>query len=183
MSRPAPTPTLVADGPSPGTVVLPFHIRQCTEAHLDDLEWYGLFTAHRKIIHEAFDAQERGEGLMLIADLNGFPIAQAWLDFVRRQEFGTTVIWALRVFPCLRGVGIGRQVLQAAEEASRDRGFEWTELGVERSNAGARRMYERAGYHVVGKKRGCYSYTPPGAPRVKVRRDELILEKYLIPLE
>jgi ribosomal protein S18 acetylase RimI-like enzyme len=167
------TPTWVSDEPSPGTLLLSLRIRQCTEADLDDLEWYGLFTADRKIIHEAFAAQEQEKGLMLIADLNRFPVAQAWLDLVRKQKFDTTVIWALRVFPFLRGLGIGRQLLQAAEEASRCRGFEWTELGVERSNVGARQMYERAGYHVVGEKRG-------GS---KARRDELILEKYLLPFD
>ena len=41
-------------------------------------EWFGLFTDHRKMILAAYDSQERGEALMLVAETQGFPVGQVW---------------------------------------------------------------------------------------------------------
>src|SRR5437868_4023084 len=61
-------------------------IRPCVRDDLAKLEWFGLFTLHREIIHSAFERQERGENRMLVAELNSFPVGQVWIDLTTKQE-------------------------------------------------------------------------------------------------
>lgn len=118
---------------------------------------------------------------MLLADVNGFPAGQAWIDFVSKRKERTGVLWAVRVYPFLQGLGIGGRLLAAAERALEMRGLAWSQLGVDRTNEGARRFYARSGYRLVGEERGSYSFTPPGSDRpVEVPRDEVILRKRLL---
>src|SRR4051812_19296174 len=62
------------------SVPLRVSIRPCMREALPQLEWFGLYTPHREIIGEAFDRQGRGENLMLVAEVNGFPVGQVWID-------------------------------------------------------------------------------------------------------
>jgi len=131
------------------TVPLQVEIRPCAADDLPKLEWHGMFTPHRPIIAEAFERQTRGQGLMLLAVANGFPVGQAWIDFAARpDERGVAVIWAVRVYPFLQGGGIGARLMAAAEAAIRERGYRIAELGVEKDNPRARRLYERLGYRL-----------------------------------
>jgi ribosomal protein S18 acetylase RimI-like enzyme len=157
-------------------------IRRCTEHDLAGLEWYGLFTAHRDIIHAAFAAQRRGDGLMLVADVNGFPAGQVWIDLARRRAERIGVLWAVRVYPFLCSLGIGRELVESAEEMLRALRYVGAELGVERGNPEARRLYERLGYTVQGEAQLTFSYTPPwGTEPVTVELDELVMRKPLRP--
>lgn len=156
-------------------------IRACREEDLPGLEWFGMFTPHREIIREAYRMQERGENLMLVAEANGFPVAQAWINLVARASLGAGLLWAVRVFPALRGMGIGSRLLSAAEEALRRRGVAHADIGVEKENEGARRLYERVGYRVLGEEYEEYEYTPPeGESPVRVPVDQWILRKSLV---
>ncbi len=126
-------------------------VRPCREVDLPALEWMGLFSAHAALLRNAFMAQERGEALLLLAVRRGFPLAQVFIDFVRRREHGAALFWAIRTFPPLQGAGIGTRMLQAAEAAAHERGFQRAELGVERSNQAALRFYERHGWRRLGR--------------------------------
>ena len=55
-------------------------IRLCREADLPQLEWFGMYSEHREIIRSTYESQERGETAMLVADLNGFPAGQVWIN-------------------------------------------------------------------------------------------------------
>src|SRR5438093_11002918 len=70
---------------APFTVSFPITVRICRREDLPALEWFGLFTEHREIIRETFESQERGEAVMLIADLNGFPIGQVWINLTLKR--------------------------------------------------------------------------------------------------
>src|ERR1700750_855299 len=90
------------------TVPLQVEIRPCTADDLPKLEWHGMFAYHRHVIHAAYERPSCGQGLMLLAVADGFPVGQAWIDFAARpEERGVAVIWAVRVYPFLRGRGIG----------------------------------------------------------------------------
>lgn len=161
-------------------VPLAVTIRRCAERDLPDLEWYGLFARHREIIRAAYDAQCRGDGLMLVADVNGFPAGQVWIDLARYRAQRVGVLWAVRVYPFLCSLGIGRQLVAAAEQWLHAHGYVGAELGVERDNPDARRLYERLGYVVRREARVAFSYTPPwGDAPVTVELDELIMRKRL----
>ena len=163
------------------TLTLDVEIRACLEGDLPELEWFGVFTAHRALILDAFERQSRGEVLMLVAEVNGFPAGQLWVDLRRGAERSVGFLWAFRVLPLLRGQGLGKRLLAAAERALAARGFHAAEIGVEKTNLAAKRLYERRGYAVVREEREEYRYTTPDGAEMRVRVDEWILCKRLAP--
>lgn len=163
------------------TLRLGVSIRKCRAADLPALEWYGLYWRHRGIFRDAFERQERGETTMLLAVANDFPVGQIFLDYARAREESTAVYWAVRVYPFLQGLGLGTALIRAAEEQVRRRDIEWAELGVERENADARRLYERLGYEVVGEMREECAYHTPSGRRERMRLDEWRMRKRIRP--
>jgi ribosomal protein S18 acetylase RimI-like enzyme len=161
------------------TVPLEIVIRACREEDLPALEWFGQFTAHREIIRETFESQERGEAVMLVAETNAFPVGQAWINLTLKRAERTGALWAVRVFPLLQNRGIGARLIAAAERVLRERGFTGVELGVEKDNPGAKRFYERQGYRVIDTARGEYCYTTPDGAAAQMPIDEWILRKEL----
>ncbi|MBK1836116.1 GNAT family N-acetyltransferase [Azospirillum sp. YIM B02556] len=160
-------------------LALPVTIRPAVQDDLPDLEWYGLHTPHREIITGAFRLQERGDGAMLLADVNGFPVGQICIDFLRKRPSGRATLWALRVFQPFRGLGIGVRLLQAAERVVIQRGVPFAELGVDRDNAGVLPFYERLGYEHCGRERGQFLYHTPAGRLVRVAIDQWLLHKRL----
>lgn len=59
-----------------------------------------------------------------------------------------------RVAEGMRGRGIGSSLVRRAEEEARKRGFAEITLGVDETNEGAVRLYQRLGYHEFLKKKG-----------------------------
>ena len=161
------------------TVSVPVTIRLCRKDDLPALEWFGMFTDHREMILAAYDSQERGEALMLVAETQGFPVGQVWIDLTLERIDATGVLWAVRVFPTLQNRGIGTQLMVAAEDVLRCRGCTAVELGVEKDNLQAKRFYERQGYRVVGDTQEEYSYTTPDGVLVRVPTEQWMLRKVL----
>ncbi|MDB6029777.1 MAG: family N-acetyltransferase [Verrucomicrobiales bacterium] len=154
-------------------------IRMCVKDDLPDLEWFGLFTEHREIFLKVFDSQERGETLMLVAEVNTLPIGQTWIDLVKRKEESAGFIWALRVIPWLQNLGIGGKLMAAAEARCKELGLAYAELGVEKENHAAKRFYERLGYRMIGSMIDDYSYTSPQGQLITVPMDVWMLRKKL----
>lgn len=132
-------------------------IRLCTEADLPSLEWMGLYTRDRGVIRQAFQAQQRGEALMLLAVARGFPIAQVWIDLVAKRRERVAVLWAIRTFFPLQRVGIGSRMVRAAENAVRNRGYVRAELEVEEVNGAVIAFYRQLGWRVAGKDGGFWT--------------------------
>lgn len=159
-------------------ITLSAEIRRCAESDLPLLEWFGMFTSHREIIRATFDRQRRGEGLMLVADVNGFPGGQIWIDLTKKKDRATGVIWALRVFPIFQGHRLGTRLVRAAESALRRRDYAAAELGVETdSDTGG--FYERLGYRPVGTLVEECRYTTPAGERVRIDVDQIVYRKSL----
>ena len=154
-------------------------VRECSAEDLPALEWFGLYRHHREIFAEAFARHLRDENIMLVADLKDFPVGQAWIDLTKRQAEGIGYIWAVRVFPFLRGLGIGSTLMSSAERVLRDRGIHMAEVGVEKDNADARRLYERLGYVQCTELREQYGYTTPDGVRGWHVVDQWIMRKRL----
>jgi ribosomal protein S18 acetylase RimI-like enzyme len=160
-------------------IVLDVVVRPCRPEDVAELEWFGLYRHHREIFAQAFARHMRGENIMLVADLDGFPAGQAWVDLVKRAGEGIGYIWAVRVFPFLRGHGIGSLLMRAAEDLLRERGFVAAEVGVEKDNDAARRLYLRLGYRHCMDLREEYSYTTPDAVYAHHVVDQWVLRKPL----
>lgn len=60
-------------------------------------------------------------------------------------------ICGMAVFPEHRGHGIGTQLLATAEQQAHAKGFDKLSLIVFKQNEGAKRLYERAGYHEIAR--------------------------------
>ena len=124
-------------------------IRPCVEADLPALEWFGLFESHRELIREVFEHQQRGEALMLVAEVNGAASGQAWGDLSRRQA-RLAELWAVRVMPCLQGCGIGARLVAVTESLAAECGIETMQVAVETDNTVTCGFYERLGYRAAG---------------------------------
>ncbi len=166
---------------APDQLVIPLtvRVRECTEADLPSLEWFGSFSHHREIFAEAYARHRAGQNLMLVADARGFPVGQAWVDLEKRKDESVGVLWAVRVLPFLQNLGIGGLLILTAERRLRERGFRAAELGVEKENDGARRLYERLGYQLVGELCEEYGYTTPDGTHVRDVVDQWVLRKPL----
>lgn len=158
---------------------LSYAIRPCVESDLEALEWMGLFAPHREIIRAAFERHRRGDEVMLVADANGFPIGQLWIDFLRKAHRSTALLWAVRVFPPLQNLGIGRHLMLSAEEVVLGRNLTRLELGVEHDNPDARRFYERLGYRPCARYRDAYSYITPEGVVMQAPPDQTMMVKDL----
>jgi GNAT superfamily N-acetyltransferase len=163
------------------SIALDLKIRQCAREDLPQLEWFGLYSEYRQLIEDAFRRQQAGEVMMLVADLNGFPAGQAWLDLSAQAADSVGVIWALRVFPLLRNHGIGTRLMIAAEQLLSERGYRWSELTVDQHEPRPRRLYERLGYRSLGCTEGLLNYTTPEKKPVALTLQLWVLRKPLRP--
>jgi GNAT superfamily N-acetyltransferase len=160
-------------------VRLPVAIRRCRETDLPMLEWFGAFAHHRAIIREAFELQEKGEAVMLVAVTRGFPVGQAWLDLRARPGAEGPMVWAVRVIEPLQGLGVGRRLMAMLERSAAALGHSRLELGVEKANGAARAFYEREGWRVARERREAYSYVTPEGQEVTHGLDEWVMVKRL----
>ncbi|HUH05024.1 MAG TPA: GNAT family N-acetyltransferase [Kofleriaceae bacterium] len=160
-------------------VALAVRVRRCDELDLAALEWYGMFTSHREIIRDAYRRQLAGENEMLIGELAGTPVAQLWIDLTKRRDQHIGAFWALRVFPILRGLGLGTTLLARGEDWLRERGYHQAEIGVETDNPRAQQLYERLGYRVVTSVREPYTYRRPDGTLINAIADQRVLRKPL----
>lgn len=158
---------------------LQVRIRRCRESDLPNLEWFGAFAHHRAVIREAYDLQEKGEAIMLLAIARGFPVGQAWLDLRSRPQALGPLVWAVRVLEPLQGLGIGARLMKALERSAAGQGHRRLELGVERDNGAAQAFYEREGWRVVRPRQDSYSYVTPEGRPVSHLLDEWVMVKDL----
>lgn len=73
-----------------------------------------------------------------------------------RRGYDTARLYSLVVAHDQRGRGVGTALLAAAEEGATGRGCVSLRLEVRADNDGARRLYERSGYVVVGREKRFY---------------------------
>jgi ribosomal protein S18 acetylase RimI-like enzyme len=79
-------------------------------------------------------------------DLASLPPMFQPLEELEQMAAGTWYVNVLAVEPELRGRGIGAALLGLAEQRASETGAAGTSVIVSDGNAGARRLYERAGY-------------------------------------
>lgn len=163
-------------------VSTPARIRPCVRADLPKLEWYGMFAPHQGLIQEAFERQEKGENLMLVAEVNDFPAGQIWIDLVRKRAEAAGVLWAMRVFPAMQMLGIGSRLLQVAEGVLAAGHYDWAELSVTKENPSAKQWYERRGYRVMAEEINQYNFTTPDGFEARIAEDAWVMRKPLAAL-
>lgn len=92
----------------------------------------------------------RWNAILVAEDADGTNLGHVWIGETRDSYTGATrgYIYDLYVVPEARGQGIGRGLLQRAEERSRQRGHHELGLTVSTENETARRLYESEGFAV-----------------------------------
>lgn len=95
----------------------------------------------------------RPSAALIVAEIEGRVAGYAVLWFAADEgELGD-----LAVLTELRSRGIGAGLVGRSIEEAAHRGARWLYLEVREGNHGARRLYERAGFHTVGLRRKYYS--------------------------
>lgn len=178
----------MAANPATSPAMAPSHIeatvRPATRDDLPRLEWFGLYWHYRQIYEHTYRQQLCERRLMLVADVNGFPVGQVFIQFESHEMRVAdgrqrAYLYSLRVMEPFQGRGLGTQLIRAAEEAIAARGYAWATIAVAKDNAGARRLYERLGYRTFGEDDGCWSYTDPDGERHHVNEPSWLLHKRL----
>jgi hypothetical protein len=134
-------------------------IRQCRHSNLYDLEWFGRLTNFREIIAQTFDGLKNGEIVMLVAEVNRFPIGPLCIDLIKQQEGSIGVLWAFGY-----GYHFKDWVLVIAE------------IEIEKDNLYARRLYERVEYQEAKDSIEAWDYTTPEGKGVHNTSMEWIMQ-------
>ena len=110
--------------------------------------------ASERFERNRFEAQEWGEGLLLVAwegdELRGRVRLRFFSKYVEvLDDLGEfPEINALDAWPT--GGGVGTRIIERCEEIAAERGDKMIGIGVLVTNTGARRLYERLGYEYWG---------------------------------
>jgi ribosomal protein S18 acetylase RimI-like enzyme len=151
-------------------------IRGARIEDLAKLEWFGAYAHFRDLYQRTWRDHVAGRRLMMVADLNAFPVGQVWVDVTPHSY---AYLYALRVMEPLQGLGIGSALIDTAVQIARAKGYRVIQLAVERRNANARRLYERHGFHIFTQRVDHWSYTDHHGMVQWVQEDVYGMEKEL----
>ncbi len=104
------------------------------------------------------NAARSGIDCPLVAEVGGVAAGLVWAK-VDSEDPGTVNLFQMWVDPAWRGRGVAGALLESAIAWARERGAHTVGLGVNCANGAAVRLYERAGFTVLGE-----SYPMAGAP-------------------
>ncbi len=151
---------------------------------LPKLEWYGQYLHFRRLFQRTFEEQIAGRRLMLLADVNGWPIGQLFvqlesydnlfMDMRKRAYF-----YSLRVMEVFQHKGIGTALIREAESILNERRYDSVSIAAAKDNPGARRLYERLGFRVFAEDTGRWHYIDHEGRTRYVTEPCWILEKQL----
>ncbi|MCU0498963.1 MAG: GNAT family N-acetyltransferase [Anaerolineae bacterium] len=163
---------------------IPVTFRTANRIDVDKLEWYGQFTHFRNLLRRAYREQLRGRRLMLVADFNGFPIGQVFIQYDSMNEliadgWSRGYFYSFRVMEMFQGKGIGTRLLYEAESVLVERGYQFATLSVALDNPRAFQLYQRNGYEVIGQDPGRWHYVDDLGVTRYVEEPCWILEKAL----
>ena len=141
-------------------------IRPC-EAR--DLDHFGRFGSdiHVQYCRNEFAQTERIVILVAVSE-DGVPVGKVHVHLDHRD--GAVWLEAAAVARQWQNRGIGTSLVHTVEALAAERGYGTVELGVEDSNPGARRLYERLGYRSVARNDFQYVGAPVPNPGVTMRK-------------
>ena len=165
------------------SVQLEVVLRIAEKTDLPKLEWNGEYTHFRRIFQRAYEDQLLGRRLMLLADLNGTPIGQVFIqlesyDNIFITQHKRAYLYSVRVMEMFRHKGIGSALLREAESILMEREYESASIAAAKENPGARRLYERLGYSVFTEDAGRWQYVDHEGKTRYVHEPCWLLEKH-----
>lgn len=144
-------------------VTLKVKVRKLEQDDLAKLEWFGQFIHYRRLFLRSYRGQLDGSRLMLVADINGFPIGRLFIQFRSKKASISdgrkrAYLYSFYVMELFQGQGIGTHLIKTAESILLERGFEVATIAVAKVNEGALRLYQRQGYHIFREEEGRWRY-------------------------
>jgi ribosomal protein S18 acetylase RimI-like enzyme len=139
-------------------------IRKANSRDLPALEWGGELSHFRRIFSDVFRHMMADDAVIWIVELEGVGlIGQVFVQLLSNRTHladgsSRAYIYGFRIKKEYRNQGIGTHLLHFIEEDLAKRGFRTISLNVSQENKGARRLYERHGYNVIGTDPGEWSY-------------------------
>jgi len=103
------------------------------------------FDASKSAVSDAYDFL-RPNGVFLVASLERGPIGCGGVKLTSQDIGYITRMW---IDPSHRGLGLGRTLLRALENAARELGCTIVQLETNRSLTGAIQLYQTSGYREV----------------------------------
>jgi ribosomal protein S18 acetylase RimI-like enzyme len=159
-------------------------IRAAEERDLRALEWEGEYKHFRRIYQRIMQEALKGRRLLLVAEAEGSLIGQifiyfdtGWSQFFNGRS--TAYLHSFRVKERYRNRGLGRLLLERAEQELLDRGFAHAVISVAKDNRAARRLYEQFGYRVFNEDEGEWNYLDHEGVLQTVIEPAYVLQKTL----
>ena len=165
-------------------VTLKIKVRKLDRDDLAKLEWFGQFIHYRRLFLKSYRGQLEGSRLMLVADVNGFPIGRLFIQ-LRSKNTGISdgkrraYLYSFYVMELFQGLGIGTHLINAAEMMLLERRYDTATIAVAKENEGALRLYQRQGYHIFKEEEGRWRYYDHNNILRHVHEPCWILEKIL----
>ena len=152
-----------------GAEIATLDVMKIQVADAGDLAALGYRLGRKMLFADRLARQAAGLGLLLVAWVGSIPVGSVYLWMepafepeVRKRLPDIPLLVNLEVRTDLRNRGIGTALVGAVERRSAEYGHGSLALGVEVSNVGAARLYERLGYQDWGYPPiACYSEKPP----------------------
>lgn len=135
---------------------MPAEIRKARASDVDDLAAIekAVFASDRISRRSFRQLIERETAEMLVAESDSRIAGYAVVLF--RKGSGVARLYSIAIGPFFGGIGIGRQLLAAAEEAAFEHDRMLLRLEVREDNLRAIRIYEQGGYRKIGREPGYY---------------------------
>lgn len=159
-------------------------IRLATAEDIPALEWGGEFWRLRTRFEKAYEQQEAGHRLMLIAALNEYPVGRLIVQLARGNPayvngISRAYLYSLHVMMPLRRQGIGTALIEVAEQLLIERAYKWVTIAVAKDNDEALDLYRRLGYRIFREDPGQWSYVDPAGEEHQVEQPSWVLQKRL----
>lgn len=159
-------------------------IRKLRCDDLPKLEWYGQFKHYRRLFKRSYQGQLDGTRLMLVADVNDFPVGRLFIQFYSPKSrvsdgHSKAYLYSFQVIEMLRGQQVGTRLIHCAESVLRKKKFLKATIAVAKDNMGALKLYQREDYIIYGEDEGRWQYYDHRGRVCSVHDPCWLLEKQL----
>ncbi len=163
------------------TIILNFEtqyeIRSAVESDIKAIKWS--IPDWSSYWQEKWQRKLAGELDMYLATINDFPIARIWLNWTKQASDGIGEISSLAVMPPFQGNKIGTNLINFAEDIFSQKALKISQIGIDKPNFRAQKLYEKQGYVRVREEQDSLEYTTESGEKKLYTEDCWILHKTL----
>jgi ribosomal protein S18 acetylase RimI-like enzyme len=159
-------------------ISLEYTIRSAVESDIDLLRWST--PDWNSYWQKKWQAKLAGELDMYVALIKDFPIARIWLDWTHSKSKEIGEISSFNVMPPFQGEGVGTQMIKTTEQIILEKGLKIAQIGIDKPNSRAQKLYEKLGYKIVREEQDSFDYLSESGEIKHYISDCWILQKHLI---